>query len=207
MTSEQEEDIERLAQVILKEARDEAEQIQSDAQAKAAEILARAREKADADRDVILQRARQDADRLRSQAVASAQLKARTLQLEHREKILNRVFDAAKQKLSGAQQRADFDQVASMLLKEAVAQLRVSEVEIHADDSTRKALEKNALDEISKELKTKITLGEGLTEGVGVVVNAGGGRLHYDNTLETRLNRLQDALRSPTYHVLIGERL
>ena len=44
-------------------------------------------------------------------------------------------------------------------------------------------------------------------ECVGIVIDADHGRLHYDNTLETRLNRLQSALRSAVYHVLMGEKL
>jgi vacuolar-type H+-ATPase subunit E/Vma4 len=38
-----------------------------------------------------------------------------------------------------------------------------------------------------------------------VVVDAAEGRLHYDNTLETRLERLQSNLRSSVYKLLMGE--
>jgi vacuolar-type H+-ATPase subunit E/Vma4 len=46
-----------------------------------------------------------------------------------------------------------------------------------------------------------------LEEGTGLVVSSSEGRLRYDNTLETRLSRLQNALRSAVYHVLTGEKL
>jgi vacuolar-type H+-ATPase subunit E/Vma4 len=39
------------------------------------------------------------------------------------------------------------------------------------------------------------------------VVNAAGGKLHYDNTLETRLSRLQGSLRSSVYKMLMGEKV
>ena len=61
--------------------------------------------------------------------------------------------------------------------------------------------------ELSKELKIQLSVGKTLDEGTGIVVDADNGRLHYDNTLETRLSRLQSALRSSVYHVLMGERL
>ena len=90
-----EENLELLSRAILSEANDEAEQIKADAKAKADAIRQRAERHAAAERDEILQRARQDADRIRSQAIATTQLKARTIQLEHREKLLKDVFDAA----------------------------------------------------------------------------------------------------------------
>jgi len=38
-----------------------------------------------------------------------------------------------------------------------------------------------------------------------VIVDASGGKIHYDNTLETRLSRLQSTLRASVYKVLMGE--
>ncbi|HMB25446.1 MAG TPA: V-type ATP synthase subunit E family protein, partial [Anaerolineales bacterium] len=107
-----EEDIEILSRAILKEADVDAEQIREDAKAKADAILQRAREEAEKERKEILDQARQEAERLRSQVVANAQLKARTLELEHREKLLDRVFEAAKQKLPSVQKRADYNKLA-----------------------------------------------------------------------------------------------
>ena len=50
-------------------------------------------------------------------------------------------------------------------------------------------------------------MGDVLEEGTGVIVDASDGHLHFDNTLETRLSRLQSSLRSSVYHVLMGEKL
>ncbi len=199
-------DIEMLERAILTEARDEAEQIKAEAKEKAEAIRKRAQEHAEAERKAILDRAREEVERLRGQAVATAQLKARSLELAHREKLLDRVFKAVKEKLPEVQKRPDFDQMASMLLREALTQLRVKKADIRADETTQKSLKKGALDEISKELDGEFNITGALEEGMGVVVDAADGKLHYDNTLETRLNRLQNALRSSVYHVLIGEK-
>ena len=200
-------DIEMLERAILTEARDEAEQIRAEAKEKAEAIRKRAQERAEAERKAILDRAREDVERLRGQAVATAQLKSRSLELAHREKLLDRVFKAVKEKLSEAQKRPDYDQIAAMLLREALTQLRVKKAEIRADETTQKALKKGALNEISKELDGEFVIKDTLDEGTGVVVDAADGRLHYDNTLETRLRRLQGTLRSSVYHVLIGEKV
>jgi vacuolar-type H+-ATPase subunit E/Vma4 len=201
------EDIEMLERAILTEARDEAEQIKAEAKAKAEAIRKRAQERAEAERTAILERARQDADRLRGQAVATAQLKARSLQLTHREQSLDRVFKTVREKLPDIQKRPDYDQIATLLLREALVQLRVNKAEIRADKTTQSILEKKALDEISKELKGQFTSAAILEDGMGVIVDASDGRLHYDNTLETRLDRLESTLRSSVYKLLIGEQL
>ena len=199
-------DIEMLERAILTEAQDEAEQIIAQAKEKADAIRKRAQEQAEAERKAILDRAREEAERLRGQAVATAQLKARSLQLAHREQLLDRVFQAVKEKLPEVQKRPEYDQIAATLLREALTQLSVDKAEIRADETTQKFLKKGALDEISKELNGQYTIIGALEEGMGVVVDAADGKIHYDNTLETRLSRLQGTLRSSVYQILIGEK-
>ncbi len=198
-------DIEMLSRAILTEAREEAEQMQVEANQKASAIHSRAQAQAADERKAILERAQQDAERLRSQATATAQLKARSSQLEHREKLLDSVFEEVKKQLGAVTKRADYDDVAALLLREALTQLRVNKAEIRADESTQKALKKGALDKLAKELNGEFTIVGALEDGSGVVVDASSGKIHYDNTLETRLNRLQGTLRSAVYKVLMGE--
>ena len=197
------EDIELLAQAIMLEARDEAEQLQIEAKEKANAILKRAQAEAESEAKVILDRAKQEADRLKSQASATAQLKARSAQLEAREKLLDSVFEEVKKQLDGVKKRADYADIVKMLTREAVTQLNTKEAEIRADESTQKVLK---LDDIAKDLNGKFSSGAKLEEGTGVVVSASGGKLNYDNTLETRLSRLQSTLRSSVYKVLMGEK-
>ena len=200
------EDIEMLERAILSEARDAAEQIKAEAKQKADAIRKRAQERAEEERKAILDQAKQEVDRLRGQAVATAQLKARSTELAHREQLLDSVFKAVKEKLPEVQKRPDYDQIAAMLLREALVQLRVNKAQIRAEQTTQGILEKKALSEISKELNGQFTLGDPLEEGIGVVVDAADGKLHYDNTLETRLDRLQSTLRASVYKVLMGEK-
>jgi V/A-type H+/Na+-transporting ATPase subunit E len=200
------EDIEMLERAILTEARDAAEQIKAEAQQKAEAIRKRAEERAEQERKAILDQAKQEVDRLRGQAVATAQLKSRSLELAHREKLLEGVFKGVKEKLPEVQKRPDYEQIATMLLREALVQLRVNKAEVRADKTTQGILEKKALSEISKELNGQFTMGDPLEEGIGVVVDAADGKLHYDNTLETRLDRLQSSLRASVYKVSMGEK-
>jgi vacuolar-type H+-ATPase subunit E/Vma4 len=201
------ENIESLSRAMESEAKAEAEQIRASAQAKAAEIRQRARQQAEAERGEILDRARQEADRLRGQVIATTQMKARTMELEQREKLLDSVFDAAHKQLSSIEQWSEYNQIAHKLLQEAVQQLGASKIQVRTDEPTQKVLANLGLEQLSKELGAEIILGKPLSQGLGVITETIDGHLQYDNTLETRLDRLQNGLRSPAYRILIGEAL
>jgi vacuolar-type H+-ATPase subunit E/Vma4 len=200
----EEQDIELLARAIMAEARDEAERLHAEAREKAESIRKRAQDQAESERKAILARAKEDADRLRSQSSATSQLKLRSMQLERREKVLNDVFDEVRRQLQTVKTRTDFGAIATMLAREALTQLKAADAEVRADEATQKALR---LNDLSRELNGKFTFGKTLEAGTGVVVSAAGGKLHYDNTLETRLSRLQGSLRSSVYKVLTGEKV
>jgi vacuolar-type H+-ATPase subunit E/Vma4 len=202
-----EENIELLSRAILGEAREEADQVLIDARENADAIRQRAKEQAEFERARILERATQTAERIRGQAIATAQLKARTMHLESREKLLESVFAAARQRLLSVQQRTDYDQIAKHLLRESLIQMKDSRVEFRADATTMKYLTGSVLDEISKELKVQMHVGQPLEKGIGVIVDTDNGHMHYDNALETRLTRLQNILRAPVYHLLMGEQV
>jgi V/A-type H+-transporting ATPase subunit E len=205
--STQIQDIEMLSRAILTEARDEAEQVKAEAREKAEAIRKRAQEQAEQERKAILERAREDAERLRGQAVATAQLKSRSQQLTHREQLLDRVFKTVRERLPELQKRPEYEQVAAQLLREALVQLRVNKAQVRADKTTQAILEKGALNELSRELNGQFTGAGTLEEGTGIVVEAADGKLHYDNTLETRLERLEGTLRASVYKILTGESL
>lgn len=199
------ENIEALSHALHNEAKAEAEQIMADARAKTEAIRKRAQDQAAAERKEILERAQQEADRLRSQVVATTQMKARTEELAHREKLLDTVFTTARQQLNTVEQWSDYHEIALRLVKEAVAQLRAKDVKLKVDPRTREVLTDAVMADLSKELNVKLTMGEPLQQGTGVVVETADGHLQFDNTLETRLNRLLNNLRAPVYRILIGE--
>ncbi len=205
--SETNDDVKMLSRAVLNNARGDAEQNLNEAKEKAAAIRKNAEEQAAAERAKIMQKAQAEADRVRSQVVASSQLKARTLQLEQREQLLESVFQTARQQLATVQKSTDYQKTVEGLLREAVQQLGAEQVVVHGDAVTQKLLSGGLLEKVAKDMKTKAKLGDPLKQGTGVVVETEDGRRQYDNTLETRLGRLQDTLRSPVYHLLMGEAL
>ncbi len=196
-----------LTRAVLSEAHAEADRILADAKTKADAIHERAQGQAAAERAEILERASREAERIRQQVIATTQLKARTLQLERREKLLDSAFEAVRQQLAAAPQRADYDRIMRDLLREALAHLGTDAARVRADPQTQTLLTDRVLADISKELGMQVQLGAPLKQGTGVIVETADGRRQYDNTLEARLGRLRNSLRSAAYRLLMGESL
>ena len=199
------ENVEALSRAILGDVQAESDQVNTEAQSNVDGIKQRAQAQAEAERKAILEQASQEAERIRSQAIATAQLKARALELENREKLLDKVFMTVRQQLPSIHERNDYSQIVHQLVIEAVTQLKTTKADIHVDNSTQKILTSQVLEKISKEMKAELSIGSPLDQGIGVIVDASNGHLHYDNTLDTRLTRLQNGLRSSVYRLLIGE--
>ncbi len=207
-------DIQALERAIIGDAKEETEHILDDARARAEGIRAQAQAQADARREAILQRARQGAETVRSNAAAAAQLDARTLKLKRREQLLERVFADARRQLASAPGWPDYEQIARHLVREAAERLGADEVLVRADERTRRVLSDDVLADLGKDLPpvggtegggVRLQAGEPLARGTGVVLETIDGHRRYDNTLETRLSRMQDGLRAPVYHILMGE--
>ncbi len=201
------ENIQALSHAVMTEAKSQAEQSVTEARKKAEAIRAEAEKQAAAERQRILDNANKEAGRLRSQAIASANLKARNLQLEQREKLLNSVFDGVTRHLPDVQNNGNYAGIALNLVKEAVNLLGSDSAVIQADAKTRAVLTSDVLAQLSAETGVKLQMGEPLGHGMGVIVQNPDGHRRYDNTLETRLKRMQDSLRNPVYHLLMGETL
>jgi V/A-type H+-transporting ATPase subunit E len=202
-----EESIQALSRAVLSEAHAEADRILADARARADATRQRAQEQAAAERTETLARASQEAERIRQQVIATTQLKARTMQLERREKLLDSTFEAVRQQLPAAPQWADYDRIVRDLLREALTHLGADAARVRADQQTQALLTDHMLADISDELGMQVQLGAPLKQGTGVIVETVDGHRQYDNTLEARLGRLRNSLRSAMYRLLMGESL
>jgi vacuolar-type H+-ATPase subunit E/Vma4 len=61
------------------------------------------------------------------------------------------------------------------------------------------------LAELATEIGVYMRPGEPLPEGTGIMLETPDGQCRYDNRLETRLARIQSALRTSVYRILTGE--
>jgi len=197
--------IQTLENAIMEEAREETRTILADAQAQVQSIHQQAQAETDAERDAILRRAQEEARVLREHTVAAAQLEAQALKLKRREELLKRAFADARQQLACVSQWPDYEQIVRRLIGEAAAKLYADETLIQADESTRRVLSDQMLADLEQELGTRMHTGEPLAHSTGVVLETLDGHRRLDNTLETRLDRMQETLRTAVYRILMEE--
>jgi vacuolar-type H+-ATPase subunit E/Vma4 len=204
MTSE-EESIQALTRTVEEQANADAAQILADAKSQAEAVKRRSREEASAQRKQILDRATRESETLRAQATASARMQARTNLLERREEMFGELFAEAQKRLASIQDRPEYGRIVRRLVREALPHLAAETVVVRADKRTLSLMTDEWLETASKENGVRIQLGEELAEGTGVIVETADGHRQFDNTLETRLERMRDRLRAPVYRILTGE--
>ena len=197
--------IQALTSAIQEEAAEEVNRILADARTEARSLRRQAQAQAEAEREAILQRARREVEAFHEHTVAAAQLEAQKLKLQRREQLLERAFTEARQQLVSAPQWPEYEKIARDLLREAVERLGADELVVRADEETRRALGDKVLADMEKELGVHLRIGEPLVQSSGIVVETVDGHRRYDNTLETRLARMRGHLRTPIYHLLMGE--
>jgi vacuolar-type H+-ATPase subunit E/Vma4 len=196
-----------LAQAVMNDAGSEAEKIKAEALQKAETIRLQAQQQAEAERKQIIDHARQQAASIKSQNVSSTKLKAQMLWIERREKMFDKIFETARQRMTDTTQWSNYNEIVHQMVEEAVGYLGAKTARIHADKITYAMLSDGMLQQIASELQLDLQLGEKLQQGTGVIAETIDGHRQFDNTLEARLHRLQDSLRSPVYHILMGETL
>ena len=201
----EQEKIQVLESAIMEIAQQEAQAILDEARAKADSLRTQAEAKAAVESEHILAGAKQTVEKLVDQATAKAQLDAQMLKLQRREQALQRVFAKARLQLATIPQRPDYADIVRRFISEAVTYMGDEAFVIRADAATDRVLDQALLDDLAQQLNVQLERGPQLEEGIGVVLTTPDGRRRYDNTLETRLARIQEDVRTPVYHILAGD--
>ncbi len=194
-----------LEQAIMQEAKADVDHILNDAQTQTLRMKQQAQAEADAKREAILQNAREKVAAQQQQSDARARQEAQMLKLRRREQLLERVFTAAQERLASIPERPDHAQIGHRLVQEAVKRLAVDEIIVRTDGGTWENLDEETLKKLGEELGVHLIPGARLSHGTGVILETPNGHRYYDNTLETRLERIKDTLRAPVYRILMGQ--
>jgi V/A-type H+/Na+-transporting ATPase subunit E len=197
-----------LRETVLGEAERAAQHTLAVARTQAQRIRAAAESEAELEGADLAVAARSDAARYHQEVVGAAVLEARSLKARRREVVLDRAFALAAARLTGRDAFTDDEwaSIVELLVREAVAQLdHVGALVVHGDAAAPAVLDAGMLDRIGEATGHRLSLGEALPEGAGVVVASHDGRLRYDNTFEARMARLRPVLRVEVYRILAGE--
>ena len=197
--------ITELTRSILDEAKSDVEKIQAEAQQKESEILKRGKLQAEQLRTEILEKARRDAELRKEERLAEITVKARVEAYERREQLLEATFEAVRKRLPRVPDEPGYLDALMDLMREAIQQLQSEKAILRFDAASRKLIGEEAINELGAEFGVALSIGEDLSEVIGVVAQDEKGHRIFENTLEMRLERQIERLRTTVFSILIGE--
>ena len=157
--------------------------------------------------DKIVQGARKQAENLKRQIVGSSRLASRNKQLVIVETAVNDAFEMAKKKLESSAKEKSYSILINKMLKESISAIGSNEVivECNKRDSD---LVKKSISGLSKDnnIKAKAVLSEKSINVIGGIrMRSADGSMTYDNTLDSRIERLKPLIRKNIVQMLRGE--
>src|SRR5919198_67069 len=161
----------------------------------------------DAEYTKIISLSQKQAENLKRQIIGSSRLVARNKQLILIERGVNDVFEKAKAKLSSLNDEGEnYGTLIKKMLKEAVSEIPSEELIVECNTKDRE-LVKMAIEEISRENnKIRMTLSdESLNVIGGIRIMSSDRSMSYDNTLDSRIERLKPLIRKDIAQMLRGE--
>lgn len=197
--------ITELTRSILDEAKSDVEKIQAEAKQKESEILKRGKLQAEQLRTEILEKARRDAELRKEERLAEITVKARVEAYERREQLLEATFEAVRKRLPRVPDEPGYLDALMDLMREAILQLQSEKAILRFDAASRKLIGEEAINELGAEFGVALSIGEDLSEDIGVVAQDEKGHRIFENTLEKRLERQMERLRTTVFSILIGE--
>lgn len=197
--------IEDLIRTIEDDAHTEIEAIKVHTTQNEAEILAEGERHAKTLRESIIGKAQQDALKRKEELKAENLLSQKKVYLDQREILLHAVFDEVDKSLEKVLHTVAYRKALQEMIKEALANLETSDAIIHLDAYSRSLITTNAIKAIGDTLQMKVSIGEDLKRGFGVLATDLDVKRQYENTLQARLNRKKKFLRSDIYRFLMGE--
>ena len=191
---EMSESLEKLQNRILSDARLKAEETIKEAQAKAQQILEEARRRAQKESEEIIAKAKVEADSVRRSILSSKVRVNRLRILDEKNRIVQDIIHTVEDQLSGIARTDQFENTAQRFVAEAVKAVESDQpiVRIGFKDATKKNF-----DGISRVLPKggKLVLDEKpIDDFGGVIATDPEGRVVFNNTFKSRLERLDNQL-------------
>jgi vacuolar-type H+-ATPase subunit E/Vma4 len=186
---------------IISNAKLEADKFLSDSNKQYKEILSKAQDVADREKQSILEIQTKQVQELEKQQIASINLQARRELLQKKEEKIQEVFDLAKKELEAFPKKAEYSKVLKGLIIEAGSALSGGDLVIKArSEDKAKIKDLTALAKsITKACGNKCTLklGKATIKALGgVVLETADGTITIDNTFDARLEQKYRIIRT-----------
>lgn len=168
--------------------------------------LAASRTKLEAEYNRILEGARKQGDNLKRQIVGSSRLSARNRQLVLIESAVNDTFEKAKKILASSNKENSYRLLMRKILKDSVMMIDSDQVIVECNKNDSELVEKAISDSFNDNNKIKINMSDHPLNAIGgIKVTSADGSMTFDNTLDSRIERLKPLIRKNIAQMLRGE--
>jgi len=199
------ESLDKLHNRILSDAKLKADETIREAQAKADQTIAEARQRAQKEADELLVKAKLEAEAVRRNILSSKVRANRLRILDEKNRIVQEVLGAVEEKLSNIAKSSRFGETAQRFVAEAVKAVDSDQPVVRLGF---KGSSKQNLDNVSKVLPkgSKLVFEEDPVDGLGgVVASDAEGRVTFNNSFRSRLERLDSQLLTLIASTIFGE--
>ena len=199
------ESLEKLQNRILSDAKHKADETIKDSQAKSQQILEEARQRAQREFEDIIAKANVEAESIRRSILSSKVRVNRLRILEEKNRIVEDIIHSVEDRLSSISKSEQFEETAQRFVTEAVKAVDTDQpvVRIGFRDVSKKNL-----DGVSRVLpkRGKLVIDEKpIDELGGVVATDPEGKVVFNNTFKSRLERLDSQLLTLISSTVFGE--
>ena len=168
--------------------------------------LAASRTKLEAEYNRILEGARKQGDNLKRQIVGSSRLSARNRQLVLIERAVNDTFEKAKTILASSNKENSYRFLMRKILKDSVTMIDSEQVIVECNKNDIELVEKAISDNFKDNNKLKIKMSDHPLNAIGGIrLISADGSMTFDNTLDSRIERLKPLIRKSIAQMLRGE--
>lgn len=168
--------------------------------------LESSRSKLEAERTRIVEAARKQSENLKRQIIGSARLASRNQELLTIENAVNKAFEEAKKKLQASSGTDSYKNLLKQMVEESISAVGGSNaviIESNKNDaeSVRKAV--SELRDTGKVQQAEVS-DQHIDVLGGIRIKSSGGTMTYDNTLDSRIERLKPLIRKNIAQMLRG---
>jgi V/A-type H+-transporting ATPase subunit E len=169
--------------------------------------LESSRGKLEAERTRIVEAARKQAENLKRQIIGSARLGARNQELLTIENAVNKAFEEAKKKLQASGSTDRYKQLLKQMIEESMSAVGESNAVIIECNKNDVELVRNVVSELqtSGKLQQQARVSDQHIDVLGGIrIKSSDGTMTYDNTLDSRIERLKPLIRKNIAQMLRG---
>ncbi len=169
--------------------------------------LESSRSKLEAERTRIVEAARKQSENLKRQIIGSARLASRNQELLTIENAVNKAFEEAKKKLQASSGTDSYKNLLKQMVEESISAVGGSNAVIIESNKNDAEIVRKAVSELrdTGKVQQQAEVSDQHIDVLGGIrIKSSGGTMTYDNTIDSRIERLKPLIRKNIAQMLRG---